>query len=123
MSDYKDLRVWQESMEFVHDVYKATQSFPKDEIYGLTNQIRRAAVSIPSNIAEGASRSSQKDFVRFLHIALGSASEIETQILIAARLLYLSNPDNLLTRVTVIRKSINALIRSLRQPSTLHHQP
>jgi len=110
-------------MEFVHDVYKATQSFPKDEIYGLTNQIRRAAVSIPSNIAEGASRSSQKDFVHFLHIALGSASEIETQILIAARLLYLSNPDNLLTRVTVIRKSINALIRSLRQPSTLYHQP
>jgi four helix bundle protein len=101
-------------MDFVCDVYEATQSFPKDEIYGLTNQIRRAAVSMPSNIAEGASRSSQKDFTHFLHIALGSASEVETQILIAARLLYLSNPDNLLTRVTVIRKSINALIRSLR---------
>ena len=114
MSDYKDLRVWQESMDFVCAIYQATQSFPREEVYGLTNQIRRASVSMPSNIAEGASRSSKKDFANFLHIALGSASEVETQLLIAVRLSYLSEADALLSRVTTIRKRLNALIHSLR---------
>lgn len=77
-------------MELVTDIYKATASFPKDEIYGLTSQIRRSAVSVPSNIAEGAGRKGKNEFRHFLHIALGSLSELETQLLIAHNIGYLN---------------------------------
>jgi four helix bundle protein len=76
----------QQGGEFVSEIYRLTCGFPKEEVYGLTSQIRRAAVSIPSNIAEGAARDSPNDFVRFLHISLGSAAELETQLIIAERL-------------------------------------
>jgi len=89
--NHKDLEVWKKSMDFVSNIYKITESFPNKEVYGLTNQIRRAAVSVPSNIAEGAARSSKKEFIQFLYIALGSLSELETQIIIANRLEYLNN--------------------------------
>lgn len=86
MYRFKDLEVWKLSRVFCSDIYKATSLFPDYERFGITNQLRRAAVSIPSNIAEGCSRSSNKDFSRFLEIAIGSAFEIETQLLISCDL-------------------------------------
>lgn len=80
MNSHSDLRVWQESMNLVEDIYRLTLLFPKDELFGLTSQIRRSVVSIPSNIAEGAGRSGEKEWTRFLYIALGSLSELDTQI-------------------------------------------
>jgi four helix bundle protein len=78
IKSHKDLKVWQESMTLVTQIYKVSEDFPKHEIYGLSSQIRRAAVSIPSNIAEGAGRNGENEFTRFLYIALGSLSEVET---------------------------------------------
>jgi len=80
ITSHKDLKVWQESMTLVTQIYKISEDFPKHEIYGLSSQIRRAAVSIPSNIAEGAGRKGENEFTRFLYIALGSLSEVETQL-------------------------------------------
>src|SRR5271170_2026601 len=87
---YKDLIAWRKAMELVTDIYRATRAFPRDELYGLTNQLRRAAVSVPSNIAEGQARFSQKEFHHFLSIARGSLAEIETQLFLAKELGYLS---------------------------------
>ena len=89
MRPHEKLDVWNMAMDFVVAVYKTTESFPKDEKFGLTSQIRRASVSIPANIAEGAARNSTKEFIQFLSIAQGSASELETELLIAQRLGYL----------------------------------
>ena len=83
MADYKDLDVWKKSIDFVEIVYKVVSSFPRKEIYAFSDQLKRVVVSIPSNIAEGASRNSNKEFVQFLYIVLGSASEVETQLIIA----------------------------------------
>lgn len=83
---HKDLIVWQKGIKLCKSVYELTEKFPKDEIYGITSQMRRASVSIPSNIAEGRSRNTRKDFIQFLRIALGSVSELETQIEIAKQL-------------------------------------
>jgi len=89
MHRFKELEIWKKSRKFCSEIYTATADFPTDEKFGLTNQLRRASVSIPSNIAEGSSRNSQKDFSRFLEIAIGSAYEIETQLLIATDLGFL----------------------------------
>ncbi len=86
IKSHKDLIVWQKSLDLVESVYRLTEKFPQREIYALAAQMRRAAVSIPSNIAEGRSRGTRKDFSHFLHIAFGSASELETQLLISKRL-------------------------------------
>ena len=86
MHQFKELLIWKKSRVFCAEIYSITAAFPSDEKFGLTNQLRRAAVSIPSNIAEGTSRNSNKDFSRFLEIAIGSAYEIETQLLIASDL-------------------------------------
>lgn len=86
ISSYKDLLVWQKGIVVCEKVYIITEKFPREEIYGLTSQMRRAAVSIPSNIAEGRNRGTRKDFIQFLRIALGSTSELETQIEIARKL-------------------------------------
>jgi len=91
MKSHKDLDLWKKGMVFVTDVYRHTEKFPQSEIYGLTSQLRRAAVSIVSNLAEGAARQSNKEFIQFLYCALGSASEVETQLEIAGRLGYLSD--------------------------------
>src|SRR5437870_12101920 len=88
VKNYQELIVWQRAIDLVEDVYKASKNFPREEIYGLTSQIRRAAVSIPSNIAEGQGRRTTSDFLRHLSIAYGSLREVETQILIARRLKY-----------------------------------
>ncbi|WP_246032245.1 four helix bundle protein [Sulfurimonas crateris] len=115
MSDYKDLNVWKESMDLVENVYRLLKLFPKEEIYALTDQLKRAVVSVPSNIAEGQNRNTDKEFVQFLYIALGSASEVETQLLIAKRLSYIQNIDNEINQITKIRKMTNALINSIRR--------
>ena len=89
--DYKDLEAWKKSIEIVKEIYKITMQFPNDEQFGLTSQIKRAAISIPSNIAEGCARFSNKDSARFIDISIGSAAEIETQLIIAKELDYIDN--------------------------------
>ncbi len=91
--NYQDLTVWQKAMDLVTEIYRISKTFPKEELYGLTNQMRRAAVSIPSNIAEGHARKSRVEYVNFLSIAQGSRAELETQLLIAVRLRYLTKED------------------------------
>jgi four helix bundle protein len=112
---YRDLRVWKEAVEFVKDVYVLTSRFPANEIYGLTNQIRRAAVSIPSNIAEGQGRNSPKEFRQFLGIALGSIGEVETQLIISEKIAYLSQDElvPLETRLDDLRKMLKSLSNRL----------
>jgi four helix bundle protein len=91
MRPHRNLDVWQKAVDFTVEIYRVTESFPKDERFGLTSQIRRASVSIAANIAEGAGRKSTKEFLKFLSIAQGSASEVETEIVIAHRLSYLDD--------------------------------
>lgn len=90
MRNHKDLIVWQKSMKLVKDVYRISRSFPKEEMYGITSQMRRAAISIPSNIAEGYGRGHDKELIQFLYVALGSASELETQLIICKDINYLT---------------------------------
>ena len=111
---HKDLDVWKQSIQLVKKIYELTQKFPKDEIYGLTNQIRRAAVSIPSNIAEGAGRNSDKEFIQFLHIALGSLAEVETQLIIAIEIQYAKNDTILFQEIQNIQKMLNGLIKYVK---------
>ena len=115
MKTHKDLDVWKRSVEFVTEIYRTTENFPKDELYGLTNQIRRAAVSVPSNIAEGAARKNAKEFIQFLYIALGSLAELETQILISKNLKFIndSSAERFQKEITEIRQMISGLIRFL----------
>jgi four helix bundle protein len=117
MKTHKDLIAWQKSISLVTDVYSITKSFPKDEIYGIVNQLRRASVSVPSNIAEGAARASKKEFCQFLYISLGSASEMETQIIICENLKYLDIDvsNSLQSKLIEIRKTILGLIFSLKE--------
>lgn len=102
-------------MNLVVDVYSITKSFPKDELYGLTSQIRRCIVSIPSNIAEGAGRKGTKEFIQFLWVANGSLSEFETQIEIAFKLGYIENIELLIEKVKHVRKMLHGLINSLEK--------
>ena len=111
---HHDLRVWQESVDLVTDIYRVTSNFPRNEIYGLTSQMRRAAVSVPSNIAEGAARTSNKEFLQFLSIARGSLSELETQIMISLNLGFLRDGDIVLQRVGTIFALIGGLMKSIR---------
>ena len=115
MMNYNDLQVWQESMQLVTNIYKLTKQFPADERFGLTNQMRRAAVSIPSNIAEGHARNSKLDFARLLRMSLGSCTELETQIMIANNLEYLTKIEitPILEQGLKIRKMITKLISTL----------
>jgi four helix bundle protein len=115
-STFQDLRVWQDAMDLAEDVYRATFEFPKHELYGLVSQMRRSAVSVPSNIAEGKGRHSDPDFIRFLMHARGSLLELQTQVLIARRLQYLSEPeaDGMVQRCENIGRSLNALINRFR---------
>jgi len=115
MKTHKDLLVWQKSMELVTEIYKVTKEFPKEEIYGITSQIRRSAISVPSNIAEGAGRKSTKEFKQFLFIALGSLSELETQVIIAKNLNYIDEETNVKinNEIVTLIKMIASLIRSV----------
>ena len=114
---YQSLIVWQKSMDLTIEIYRLTKKLPKDELYGLTNQLRRAAVSIPSNIAEGNGRASTEDYLRFLSIARGSKSEIETQLLLCVKLNYVqqSEIEESLKLCTEIGKMLNAMISKFRK--------
>jgi four helix bundle protein len=112
MKSHRDLDVWKEAMALVKGVYKLTASLPRSELYGLSAQLRRAAVSVPSNIAEGAARESRKEFAQYLYIALGSLSEVETQILLAKDL-FGCDPGDLEESLDRVRKMLIGLIKSL----------
>ncbi len=108
---YRDLIVWQKSVEFVTRIYQITRDFPADEEFGLTSQIRRCAVSIPSNMAEGYGRHMTKDYIRFLHISEGSLCEVQTQLLIAKNLNFL--PSDLYTELDECTREIERMLTSL----------
>jgi four helix bundle protein len=113
MKGHHKLTVWQRSVDYVTKIYKITEGFPKDELYGLTSQMRRCAISVASNIAEGAARNSKREFKQFLSIAQGSVSELETQIIIAGRLGYIIELDGLIAELDEISKMIIGLSRKL----------
>ncbi len=116
MKDFKNLKIWQKGINLVVDIYKTSQNFPSEELYGLTSQMRRSAVSIPSNIAEGSGRNSDKEFSRFLDISLGSSFELETQIIIAHKLSFINDEKfNELTHdVQEEQKMITGLQKSIK---------
>ncbi len=115
MHNYKELTVWQRSVDLATAIYKSTSGFPRSELYGITSQIRRCAVSISSNIAEGAGRSTDRDFVRFLHIANGSSYELEAQLIISNKLSYLNQSDfnKLNNSLIEIQKMLYTLIKRI----------
>ena len=119
---YRDLFAWQKAMDLVEAVCRATDGWPKKELYGLTSQVCRAAVSVPSNIAEGQGRHSTKEFLHHLPIANGSLHEVETQLLIAQRLGYLKEPtcESLLSQAAEVGRLLHGLVRSPRQLTTDH---
>ena len=110
---HKDLDVWKKSMDLVEEVYHLTKGFPDSEKYGLINQIRRCAISVPSNIAEGSARNTSKETTQFCYISLGSLAELETQLLIAERLKYYESTD-ILDNVIEIRRMLLGLIKYLK---------
>jgi len=113
--NYRDLVVWQESNQLAKSIYKLTGKFPKHGTYALADQVRRAIVSVPSNIAEGQARKAPGDFRRFLHIALGSLAEVDTQLVLAQEFGYLADNDvnKLFDEIQMLRKKLYALINSL----------
>ena len=117
METHKDLRVWQQSIEMVTSIYKITKAFPKDEIFGLVSQMHRAAVSVPSNIAEGYARGTDKEKLHFLRISSGSLSEIETQLILSLNLGYIGQEtyNELSEQITSVWKQLNALISSIKK--------
>jgi four helix bundle protein len=116
LKGYRDLEVWQKAMDLVVECYQITKNFPESEIYGLASQLRRAAVSIPANIAEGRERQHTKEFLQHLSIAYGSLAELETHLQIAQRLNYLdiAHVDQVLEKTAEIGRMINGLRRSLQ---------
>ncbi len=128
---FHDLRVWQHAMDLVVQVYKASEGFPRAEIYGLTSQMRRASVSVPSNVAEGQARQSQKEFLRFLSTAKGSLAELSTQVLLAERLGYISEKQRaeLIASCDSVGRLLSALHAAIEkrvqraQPGTKNQEP
>lgn len=113
VQDFKELKAWQAGIELARVIFRATRGFPPEERYGLTNQMLRSAVSIPSNIAEGYGRGSQQDYLRFLKVARGSAAELETQVILARDFGYLQETEELTAAITQCRRLLQALIKSL----------
>ena len=115
IKSYKDLNIWKRSIGVVEGIYKITKNFPKEEIYGLASQLRRSAVSIPSNIAEEFTRLHNKEYRQFLYISLGSCAELTTQIIISSHLSYISSEktDRILNEIDEISKMIMGLIKKL----------
>ncbi|HBU06695.1 MAG TPA: hypothetical protein DEB09_01280 [Candidatus Magasanikbacteria bacterium] len=120
MISYKDLIVWQKSMDLVVMIYQATENFPKSELYGLVSQIRRSSISIPSNIAEGKMRGTRKDYCHFVRMAFGSGAELETQLEISRRLKFVNENEFLEIKnlLEEIMKMLNVMIRKLGEPIT-----
>ena len=115
--DYKELIVWQKSIELVlvKDIYELCKFFPKEELYSLVDQIKRSVISIPSNIAEGSGRNTAKEFIQFLYISLGSACELETQLIISKEIGYVSKIEQYLKDINEIQKMLHGLINSLKK--------
>lgn len=115
MHNFKELRIWQDSMDIVEDIYKVLKDFPKNEQYGLVSQMNRCSVSIPSNIAEESGRGSNKDFIRFLNISLFSAFELETQLIISKRIEFINTEsfNSINTKLTKVQKMIFVFIEKL----------
>ncbi len=113
MRNFRDLDVWKDSISLVKEIYNVVVALPKSEKFGLLSQIKRCSISIPSNIAEGCAKDSQKDFVRFLQISLGSAFELETQLEICNQLSFIDEKETnkLVKKIIIIQKRINALIK------------
>lgn len=107
---HKDLQVWQDGITLVEIIYKITATFPSSEIYGLSSQMRRASISVPSNISEGAARRGEKEFIQFLYVALGSLSELETQCIIAGKLNYL-NDQHVFEVIEALRRKLLNFIK------------
>lgn len=107
---HTDLDVYKKSIDFVTDIYKLTKTFPDEEKFSLTSQLRRAATSIPSNIAEGSARNSKKELKQFLYIALGSLAESETQLIIASKIGYISDKDSIFKKIEEVRRPLLGLI-------------
>ena len=117
---HKDLDVWKSAMDLASRVYVLKTQLPNEELYGLALQMRRSAVSIPSNIVEGAARQSRKEFIRFLQIASGSVAELETEVLLAGRMGYISC-DTVMPQIEEVRKLLLGLLRSLKKKPLAHH--
>ncbi|MGZ4035238.1 MAG: four helix bundle protein [Bacteroidia bacterium] len=117
MHNFRELKIWQEAMEITRSTYKYTKQFPSSEIYGLTSQMNRAAISIPSNIAEGAGRNSNKEFTQFLNIAIGSCFELETQMILASDFTYIKKDDleMFIFNLNKLERMINSLMSTLRK--------
>ena len=115
---HRDLLAWQHAIQLVTDVYRLTSTFPDSERFGLTSQMRRAAVSVPSNVAEGAARTTTKEYLHFLGIARGSLSELDTQLVIAQELAYAAATDDLEKRISDLFGLLNGLINSLKRSDT-----
>jgi four helix bundle protein len=117
--NYRDLIAWQKAMDLVEGVYRATRSWPKEELYGLTNQVRRAAVSVPANVAEGQGRRSSQEFLHHVSIAHGSLREVETHLLISRRLGYSDEAtcEAVMLQTAEVGRLLNGLMRRLRAPS------
>jgi four helix bundle protein len=117
IQSFRDLVVWQKGVDLVTEIYRLTQKFPKDELFGLTSQIRRAAVSIPSNVAEGRGKSSKGEFQQFLHHSMGSLAEVETQIIIAQNLGYLTAAEiePVMEIIAEVGRLLNGLLTSLKK--------
>ena len=117
MHNFRKLDIWTKSMSLVTEIYQLTNSFPSEERFGLISQMQRAAVSIPTNIAEGSAKSSNKDFARFLEISIGSALELETELIIASNLDYLNSEvfDSLVEKITEIQRMINGFKNKLKE--------
>lgn len=119
MANFRELRVWERAHELTLRIYEVTASFPKEEMYGLTSQIRRSCISIPTNVAEGCGRGGDPELARFLHIAMGSASELEYQLLLARDLTLLSVPnyDNLAHDLNEVQRMLASFIQKVSQPA------
>lgn len=117
MRNFKEYEIWKQGMEIVMEIYLLVELLPDSEKFGLKSQMQRAAVSIPSNIAEGCSRNSDLEFKRFLEIAMGSSFELETQILLSEKLGFIKNEQasNCMTKVSKLQKQINSLINKIRE--------
>jgi four helix bundle protein len=120
LRSYRDLLVWQKALDLTVLIYRLSEKFPKSEIYGLTSQVRRASVSVPSNIAEGYGRGSRKEYLHFLSVAQGSLKELETQVIVAQRLHYANDEEanGLLAVSETVGKMLGGLMRSLRTRAT-----
>jgi len=115
MKTHKDLDIWKKGLNMVTDIYRLTKNLPSEERYGLVAQMRRAAVSYPCNISEGAARSSTKEYIHFIYIALGSLSELETQVIIAKNLGYIPDIEETLNKIELLRRMTLSFIKFLKK--------